>query len=279
MGKYSLVVVNNENKIEQTIDVPDLEKEYSAKVHIKDIDAFTSTFQGGFAFIRYLKEKGIINNSDVTFHIVSKFKGEKLHYKVIFNSNMIESVAKSVKAGYLDATKEGYREILTYFYKHTEETKFQESINNAPTINTTVKNLMGQYIEISNREKFQTEELEEERRLKLQIEEELKRYKTFRGVYLFIEQYKRYGFVKPYRKYDEQVDYLAYEQANMLAKTSGSVQHSIMTSDESKRGIFNVDDYNQEYDEFLEPEEYEKAYGTEDGYVYTKGVKHDKYTK
>lgn len=277
MGRYSLVVVNKLEKLSQIINVYDLEKqEYSEKVHIKDIDAYTSQFSGSIDFINHLNQKGIINFTDATFYIVSKYKNQDLHFKVIFNSEMIYNVAKDVKAGHLNSTQEGYSEILAYIYDHIKETRFQESIRNAVTINTSVKNLLLRYIDFVNKEKNREEDFQEERKLKLEVETELKRYKTFRGIHIFVEQYKKYGFVEApnYRK-NQRLERQIYEQQYIEENKTRAVQRQTVEDsleESTTKVISNVDDYNKEYDEFLSEEEYENAYGAneEETIVYYK---------
>lgn len=262
MGKYSLVVVNNEDKSKHNISVYDLEKkEYKEKVHIKDIDTFTSKFNGDFEFIKYLNEANIISFSDASFHIISKYNGNDLHYKVIFNSEMINNVAKTVKAGYIDSTKEGYSDIRNYFYNNIRENNFIESIKNTSYITTSFKNIIIRYIELANKEKDREEQLNEERVLKWKIDEELKRYKTFRGFHLFIEQYKKYGYIKaPVKKfYDYYLE--QYNDDVKVVKKSIKEPQAVLEEESITKIISNVDDYNKEYDEFLSEEEYADAYG------------------
>ena len=289
MGKYSLVVVNKNEKSRHIINVYDLEKkEYKQNVHIKDIDAFTSKFSGGFDFIKYLNEKGIINFSDASVFIISKYQGKEFYYKTIFNSDKINDIARTVRAGYLDATNEGYSDAIEYFYNHVKEKKFEESIENAVTIPSTLKIAMLQYIEILNNadnEKGSLEDLQEKNRLRWKINEELKRYKTFRGFYIFVEQYKKYGFVKkPVLKYNDEMDEHNHElQKKETVNLKTTMQEPLKNDDDDFKSkvISNVDDYNREYDEFLSEEEYRDAYGAdkEEEYVLTKGAKHDKHTK
>ena len=126
MGRYSLVVVNKLNNLKQIINVYDLEKkEYKEKVHMKDIDAFTSTFESSFDFVKYLNEKNIIDFSDATFHIVTRYNGIDYYFKVIFNSDMIHNITKTVTSGYLDSTSEEYKNMLLYFYEHIKEQLIQ----------------------------------------------------------------------------------------------------------------------------------------------------------
>lgn len=264
MGKYSLVVTNNKDKSSHNISVYDLEKkEYKEKVHIKDIDAFTSKFNGDFDFIKYLNEENIINFSDASFHIISKYKETDFRFKVIFNSEMINNTAKKVKAGYIDSTKEGYNDIKGYFYNNIRENNFIESIKNTSYITTSFKNIIIRYVELVNKEKDREEQLNEERILKWQIDEELKRYKTFRGFHLFIEQYKKYGYVKaPVKKYDNY--YLEQYNDDVKVVNKSTKEPKVELEEESTTKIIsNVDDYNKEYDEFLSEEEYADAYGDE----------------
>lgn len=289
MGRYSLVVVNRNEKSRHIINVYDLEKkEYKQSVHIRDIDAFTSGFSSSFDFIKYLNEKGIIKFSDASIFIVSKYQGKEFYYKTIFNSNKINDIAKTVKAGYLDATSDGYSDVVTYFYDHIKEEKFQKSIENAVTIPSSLKIAMLQYIEIlnnTNKEKIDFEDLEEKNRLYWKINEELKRYKTFRGVHIFIEQYKKYGFVaKKIQTYNQDIETHIYESQSKET-TNLKVMTQKMEKDNDDdfklKVISNVEDYNREYDKFLSEEEYIDAYGDdkEEEYVLTKGAKHDKHTK
>lgn len=269
MGKYSLIVVNNEDKSKHNINVYDLEKkEYKEKVHIKDIDAFTSKFDGDFDFIKYLNKENIINFSDASFYVVSKYKEKDFHFKVIFNSEMINDVAKTVKTGYIDSTKQGYSDIKGYFYNNISENNFIESIKNTSYITSNFKNIIIRYIELVNKVKDREEQLDEERILRWQIDEELKRYKTFRGFHLFIEQYKKYGYVKaPIKKYD---DYY-FEQCDDVKvknRPTEKPKFEIEQEESTIKTISNVDDYNKEYDEFLSEEEYADAYGDDEEFVH-----------
>lgn len=289
MGRYSLVVVNRNEKSRHIINVYDLEKkEYKQNVHIKDIDAFTSKFSSSFDFIKKLNEEGIINFSDASIFIVSKYQGKEFYYKAIFNSDKIHDIAKTVKAGYVTSMHDGYNEAITYFSGHVKELNFQQSIENAVTIPAGLKTSMLQYIEILNNEekgKSSFEDSEEKSRLRWKINEELKRYKTFRGFHIFIEQYKKNGFVaKPVRRYNEEIEEQIYEPKKTEATRLKAVPQEPIENNEDdikSKIISNVDDYNREYDEFLSEEEYADAYGENmvEKYVLTKGAKHDKHTK
>ena len=141
---------------------------------------------------------------------------------------------------------------------------------------------MLRYADFINQNKTREDEFEVGHLLKWKIDDELKRYKTFRGFYIFVEQYKKYGFVeKNYQRYRGIIEEENTREQETKIDKHNVIQYQNTESDEFRPKIIsNVDEYNKEYDEFLSEEEYADAYGTNDEeYIYTKGVIHDKYTK
>lgn len=250
MGRYSLVVVNKIDNLGHIINVYDLEeKKEKDKVNIKDIDVFTNKYDNNEQMLEDLYKKGIINFYQGRSYIVSRYKEKNIHFKTIFNSKDVLEIASSVNSGFIcNFNTSFYSNMVHELFENLENKVFFDELEQTIYISFSVKSMIVQYRNILLKEKYHEEDLEEERRLKLQILEELKRYKTFRGMYLFFKEYKFCSY--KYRKIrdEEKVKYIPKEA----------------TYKEKEKGFRDVDLYNQEHEEFLSEEEYNDAFGQED---------------
>ena len=282
--KYSLIVKNKDTGSKKVLSVFDQETyQMKDKVYLKDIDIFTSHFRSKESLTNYLNEKGLIDFYNASYYIVSKYNGRELYFRVIINSEEIERVAKKVKAGYIDTSDKSYAETLTYIFDEMSHDNFKESIPNGKTLQPTLRSDIYKYIDLPSEKTMEEEQLERE--LKFKIYEEIKRYKTYRGLYIFLEEYKKYGFVKKREEYQgNQEIYNQIEIENEMNSQepkknskNESQKKTEYKKDPSADSIVKVfhqsaEEYNKEYDEFLSDEEYADAYGGTEaaGYVYKK---------
>lgn len=236
-------------------------KEKRSKVHIKDIDNFTSQFMDSNQMIYNLKKSGVIDFSSGNCYIESQYKNKEIKYKAIFSSKFITKVSKSVVSGYICPNEiEGFGTFIGDFFDSLKDEFVMSYILKSIYFIDDNKDLFRKYISIQKQLENGTNDnelLNEAQRLRFKITEELKRYKTFRGLYLFTEEQKKFGS-KP--KHNQNI----VEPFNQ--KTPEYVEKPL--------GYRDVDVYNQEYEEFLSDEEYDDAYGS-GGNQYTKGARHD----
>lgn len=272
MGKYSLLAIDRTTNSERIIWLHSKEKDKEIeKFNLSEIDCFTSSFNGELAFNKYLREQGIETFDNVRYCIVTTYDKKDYYFKVIFNSQLINNVSKNVKAGYI-SVDDNYRDVINSFYSNIDSKSFQESIENTNYIKGNLKQKIIKYISIRSNEKNHVDEYEEQTRLSFEINEEFKRYKTFRGLYLFLEKYKRYGYVeKP--EYSNNNN----SMGNNVVESNNIVQNNNVVGSykEPAQLIASADDYNQEYDEFLTEDEYSDAYGEDNATQYIKGARHD----
>ncbi len=281
--KYSLMVKNKDNGVEKIIPVFDQEMyKMKEKVYFKDIDIFTCDFVNKDALTQYLIEKGLIDFENASYYITSRYDGRDLHFRVIFNSEEIKRVAKKSKAGYIDTSDKSYSETLDYIFSEMSNENFKESIKNGKTIQPTLRSDMYKYTELPSYKRVEDEQLERE--LKFKIREGIKRYKTYRGLYIFLEEYKKYGYVKAKENYQDnqniyeqmyiEEELRKQEQQQTTQKTEETPKYKKDPSAEEplKQIHQSAEEYNQINDEFLSEEEYKEAYGGDEasGYVYVK---------
>jgi len=271
MGKYSLIAVDKNNKSEHIISVYDSEKrEMKKSVHIKDIDAYTSKFFDAQNLLYRLHEDEVINFTKGHFYIESTYKNTTIKYKVIFNSKMIQSVTGHVRAGHICLNEvevldgvENYRDLVKDFLKSLTDENVLDKVRNSIYFVKANKDIFSKYSVIKKQLEVGVSDSElftEEQRLRTKIIEELKRYKTFRGLYLFDQEQKRFAHVGN------------IQRNNLPEKIEIKTN---VEYEEKPEGYRDVDLYNQEYDEFLSEEEYADAYGGESPTQYVKGAKHD----
>ena len=262
MGKYSLIVVNKDDNSEHIINIYDSEKkEKKSKVHIKDIDNFTSQFMDSNQMLSKLKDDEIIDFSNGFCYVESQYKNKEIKYKAIFSSKFINKVSQSVVSGYICPNQiEGYGTFINEFLTSLKDDSVMMVVFKSIYFVDANKELFRKYVTIKKQLENGTNDnelLNEAQILRFKIIEELKRYKTFRGLYLFTEEQKKFGN-KP-RTNKNLVE-------PVIQKTSEYVEKPL--------GYRDVDMYNQEYEEFLSDEEYDDAYGS-GGNQYIKGARHD----
>jgi len=271
VGRYSLVEINRNNEFERhfiKFYCEELGKDISS-VRLQDIDCFTSSFENSSEFENYLRKNGMGHYDTSRYCIVTTYDEKEYYFKVIFNSPVISRIANKVNASYV-TVDDDYRSVIDVFRSYIREPKFLESVINTTYFKKKFKDKIVRYIELVNNNQKDYDEFEEERKLWLEISEEFKRYKTFRGLYLFIEVYKKYGYVEKNEYHNnnkEQVENTNNNNTNQSKMVGSDIKVEPMIS--------NADDYNKEYDEFLSDEEFNDAYGEGNATQYTKGARHD----
>ncbi len=278
MGKYRLIAIDSQNNSEHIIHVYNQETgKYEESVHIKDIDNLTSQYLDDSNFIADLNAQGITNFTKGTTKIVSKFKEKDLCFKTIYHSKLIESCAKEVKHGFIQV---GDNDAYDLFYAEFMEklktnSNFRKAIETTKYINPTVKMLfLNYYLTLS--QDINEEELQEQQKLKIAIANEFKRYKTFRGLYIFMDECKQNKKLS-----------VAHKNVNKLIEKPVERMKSYEEVHPINEGLSAVDRYNQMHEEYLSEEEYDVAYGdngeyegnSAKPYMKKKGVHNDKYTK
>lgn len=252
MGKYSLIVENTLNNKKYTINVFELEsREWKSKVHIKDIDNWTSSFEDKDAFLKYLYDEGIIDFRFGNTYIITKFKDNDIYYKNIYHSKTIGSTSLKVEGGFIDTNDCAlYSTTVEKFFALMEDIAFDQKLGLTKYINPTLKTLIKNYRELKKTEIFEIEQLEQQQYLLQAIKNECRRYKTFRGIVLFLTEYQKEYEPRYVPRKKDTMDSFINKQKNIVNTYQNNLEEKIS----------GVERYNREFDEFLSEEEYKEAY-------------------
>lgn len=251
---YSLIVADK-NGNERIIPVySNRYKEYKDKVNIWDIDKLTSSYSTREDFIEYLRNEGIIDYNYRYTHIMSIYNEKELKYKNIYNSKLITDCSNNVVDSKINVSK--VPEYQEYFNKVIQLLKkdknFREKINETPSINNSLKEVLFKYYDEMTNERigYMEEDLVEEYWREMVLK--LKEYKNFRQMYVFVEEYLKppKTYIKPKKSEPEKKKYNTTIQSNIPYE---------ITFNYADLAEFNHG--NREYEEFLDEEEYEDAYG------------------
>ena len=259
MGKYSLVVEDTLKKLKKIIDVVDLDdKKIKAKVNIKDIDCVTSSFESKDKFLEYLCDKGIIDFHFGNTYIVSIHKGIEQKYDTIYNNDSILYLTTKVKKGFIcDKSSNNYQSNLNDFIAVIDSCKYQAEIEKSRYINRSYKDKIIRYMTLKSKSLESEEEMNELNFLLDDIKQEASRYKTYRGIVLFLKTYnlsldRMYVGTKKDVKKKEAVKTIITNRERLLEQYE-QARNLI-------NGMTDTEAYNQKYDEYLSEEEYEWAY-------------------
>ena len=126
---------------------------------------------------------------------------------------------------------------------------FRKAIEATKYINPTVKKLFLNYC-LTLSQDINEEELKEQQKLKIAIDNEFKRYKTFRGLYIFMDEYKNKKKLS-----------VALKSVNKLIEKPVERMKSYEEVHPINEGLSATDRYNQMHEEYLSEAEYNIAYG------------------
>ena len=224
------------------------------KVNIWDIDRITSLYSTKEAFMEYLRSEGIIDYTYGYTYIMRTYKEKELKYKNIYNSKLINDCSNNVIDSKIDVSK--VPEYQDYFNKVStllmKDEKFRNELGNTVSINNSLKEILLNYYQESTKEHIGYMEEDLVTKYRYEMTTTLREYKSFRQMYVFVEEYLKppKTYTKPKKSEPKKKKYSTTIQSNIPYE----IKFNYADLAELNHG-------NREYEEFLDEEEYEDAYG------------------
>ena len=254
MMAYSLIAVSkngDEKRIPVYSSRYNIDKD---KVNIWDIDKITSSYSTREDFMKYLRSEGIIDYTYGYTYIMRIYKEKESKYKNIYNSKLINDCSTNVVDSKIDVSK--VPEYQDYFNKVTtllmKDGNFRKELEKSYIINSSLKEILINYYQESITEHVGCMEEDLITKYRYEMTTTLREYKSFRQMYVFVEEYLKppKTYIKPKKNEPEKKKYSTTIQSNIPY--------------EIKFNYADLADLNhgdREYEEFLDEEEYEDAYG------------------
>lgn len=250
MGKYSLIVKNTLDNSIHYINTMNLDTlKWEKNVNLKDIDYWTSQFPDKFSFLENLYNLGIIDFKYGNTYIETIYGGRDYHFKNLYNNSKLNDIASSTENGEIKNQELADEQIKEFFALMARE-NFMNKLDQTKYMTKTIKRKLINYMETASSAKIRPEEICKMQILYFDIRKEFMRYKSFRGMILFMNEYEL--------EYNYRFDRTKHPVTQKKSSIIDNVKPKDFLND--MQDSIETERYNQQYDEFLSEKEYNEAY-------------------
>lgn len=223
-----------------------------------DIDRFTIQHGSYINVTDILAEKLEILSQEIKR--ISIFNTRKeIEFSIVANNKYLRALLSELSDNQKEITKSAhYTEMKEYLFKKLESKNYKDFLDNIYTYNNKFKVLLSRYGNAYNQGTYTEEERVNVSNLKLEIEKKLSEYKNYRGLCIC-------------RQKSEEVRIFSNKQKPSLSIV---VRPPVMTSEKIKlkyQEFPTIEEetemYNQDNEEFLDPEEYAMMQGDSESEV------------
>ena len=181
-------------------------------------------------------------------------------FSIICGNSYIENIIREISNGKKVTETNSYLEMKNYLLDQLENDNYKTFLTEVYNYGNTFQGILSRYATSFHQGVYSEEESKNLQDLKSEILERLAKYKNYRGLAIFRKKKEEnYFYIKK-----------SVPKKNSLSVTTKMVTNPNYTLNRTfKTTLEKVEEYNQETEEYLDPEEYEMMYGEDD----PKGIK------
>lgn len=245
MKKYVFKVYTNKSQLEVTL-------EGLENASLQEMDKFTVENGAYLDLVNTLANKLSIPSEEITrICILSLRKGTE--FSIITNNKYLRYFLLNLPNNQEVTPTDIYKEMREYLFENLAPSKSQNFLDNIYDYNNTFRELLSKYA-ITNKCSQESEEnMNHARRLKIEVDESLKKYKNFRSLCICRSRNEEYYHT------------LIRKTQNLTITPQVLITPNINLNKDLNHSFKSVTertaDFNDESEEFLSPEEYSDAYG------------------
>ncbi len=181
-------------------------------------------------------------------------------FSIICGNSYIENIMKEISNGKKVTETSSYLEMKNYLFEQLESDNYKTFLTEVYNYGNTFQGILSRYATSFHQGVYSEEESKNLQDLKSEILERLAKYKNYRGLAISRKKKEENYFYKK----------KSVPKKNSLSVTTKMVTNPNYTLNRTfKTTLEKVEEYNQETEEYLDPEEYEMMYGEDD----PKGIK------